>query len=529
MSTGKSPSPHIYTAPTREIWFWGLGAIATHTLIQIYGQAINILTVGYALSPILVSWCMLLPRIVDGIMDPIIGHLSDNTHTRWGRRKPFLLTGGLLGTLSICAIWWSNAGWGPGVQFVYLLVLGIIFYVTWGAYSMAWTAMGYELTDDYNERSRVAAISGIFLALVTFTVQWMYWMALRPLFHDGVMGTVHSLWVSAPHWQQTQIILGHAFESLKNAPHDEINGMRWISFIMGMIIIVSMMVPILFCKERFTHVNRSHVALIPALKETLRCRPFVLLLLFRAFQLLVERAPAMGLYFYIATYFVCDGDKAKSTAILGIAATGATILSFPALWALKPITGWIGKRNAQIGSAALILLVAVTLPLFLNHQHPYLLIFPWLLTILLGTLNAALISSMLPDICDIDELQNDRRREGLFTAVLGFLVKFCISISILMVGYFLSWAGLNAHVEAQSAEFLTKLFWFCVIPNIVFSLAHLLLTIAFPITPARMADVRRQLDERRLLKAEEGIPTDEVAEEFVHEHPELMKETPKTK
>src|SRR5580698_8203643 len=106
-ATGGKP----YTAPSREIWAWGIGAVACHALIQTYGQASIIFTVGFGLGPVIVSWCMMLPRVVDGIMDPIIGHLSDETHTRWGRRKPYLVLGAVVGALFLMAIWWADPAW----------------------------------------------------------------------------------------------------------------------------------------------------------------------------------------------------------------------------------------------------------------------------------------------------------------------------------------------------------------------------------------------------------------------------------
>jgi len=89
--------PKPYTASTGQIWGWASGRIAEFGLINTYAQAMNIFTVGFGLSPVIVSWCMMLPRLVDGILDPIIGHWSDNTHTRWGRRKPFMIGGAFLG------------------------------------------------------------------------------------------------------------------------------------------------------------------------------------------------------------------------------------------------------------------------------------------------------------------------------------------------------------------------------------------------------------------------------------------------
>jgi len=521
-----SPTPQhkAYTAPTFEIWAWGLGAIANHALIQIYGQAINVLTVSYALSPLLVSLCMVLPRIIDGIADPVIGHLSDNTRSRWGRRKPFLVAGALLGTLFICLIWWTDNAWSTPLQFAFLLTTGVLFYISWGAYTMAWTTMGYELSDDYSERSRIAAISGIFLAITTTAIGWIYWLALRPLFHDGLIRTVTNI-ATAPTWHSAWLVTCNALSVAKDAPHDEINGMRWISALLGLIIIGTAFVAARFTKERFSHANakKAHVDIIPAIKATLKCRPFAILLSYRLFQIFMERVPTQGLFLYVAIYILCSGDKTPATKLFGLAGTGALILSFPALWSLKPLTSWVGKKTTQIGSAALSFVIALSLPLFLHAANPNWFLAPWLLCLLLATVNAAMISAMLPDICDLDELENDQRREGLFTAVLSFVVKIGISISVLIVGVFLSWAGLHAKETVQSPDFISKLFWFTVATNIVLSGLHLLFTALFPITPKMMAEVRAQLDERRLLKAEQGIPTDEVVEEYVHEHPELLK------
>jgi GPH family glycoside/pentoside/hexuronide:cation symporter len=311
----------------------------------------------------------------------------------------------------------------------------------------------------------------------------------------------------------------------KDAPHDEINGMRWISALLGLIIIGTAFVAARFTKERFSHANakKAHVDIIPAIKATLKCRPFAILLSYRLFQIFMERVPTQGLFLYVAIYILCSGDKTPATKLFGLAGTGALILSFPALWSLKPLTSWVGKKTTQIGSAALSFVIALSLPLFLHAANPNWFLAPWLLCLLLATVNAAMISAMLPDICDLDELENDQRREGLFTAVLSFVVKIGISISVLIVGVFLSWAGLHAKETVQSPDFISKLFWFTVATNIVLSGLHLLFTALFPITPKMMAEVRAQLDERRLLKAEQGIPTDEVVEEYVHEHPELLK------
>jgi hypothetical protein len=57
------------------------------------------------------------------------------------------------------------------------------------------------------------------------------------------------------------------------------------------------------------------------------------------------------------------------------------------------------------------------------------------------------------------------------------------------------------------------------IPSIIFTGLTFLMTILFPLTEEKMKVVRQKLDEIRFAKAAAGEPTDEVAEEFVHEHP----------
>lgn len=517
-ATGGKP----YTAPKREIWAWGLGALTSHLLIQTYGQANLIFTVGFGLSPVLVSWCMMLPRVVDGLTDPIVGHLSDNTHTRWGRRKPYLVIGASLGALLLAAIWWANPEWSTTAQFAYLIVIGTLFYVCYGIYTMAWTAVGYELTDDYNERSRVQAIASLFLALVSLTIGWMYWIALRPVFGHGVIETMSQLAAAGLDWSRVSSVLATAIVSdgSPDLARSEIWGMRWISVVVGLVAISAAFVATYFCRERFTHVNQSseRVPLMTAVKSTIQNRPFVILLLIKVCQILGERV-AGALLVYLGIFYVCQGDKDLATKITGIGATIGTFWGFVLLPLMKPVTKWIGKKWALVCAAGVSFLFSLIQPLTITPDNPYLLLLPALIVVPLITIGYTIGNAVVPDICDVDELKSGLRREGLFTAVMGFMAKLEISLCFLLVGYLLSWSGLDMKIASQPPEVLDRLFWLCVLPNMGFTLAGFLLALSFPMTEAGMLKVRLQLDERRLAKAAAGQPTDEVAEEFVHEHP----------
>lgn len=500
-SVAVSSSPAIsrkpYTAPSRQIWAWGVGAIANHILICTYGQASAIFTIGFALNAALVSWAIMLPRLIDGITDPILGHLSDNTHTRWGRRKPFLVAGSVIAAVCLVALWWADRSWSPTAQLVYLFVIGTLFYCSWGLFSMSWNAIGYELTDDYHERSKVSAIGGFFLGLVLLGNAWVYWFALRPLFAHGVVNTFRDLGAAGLDWEKFSAVLRAAFVAEAGAPTDEINGIRWIASFVGVIAIAAAFTAVLVCKERFSDANpkRTHVPMIPAIKTTIKNKPFLNLLLMKLCQTLGERA-AGGILVFVGIYYVCQGDKSLAFKITGIGSTVGTVWGFAMLPLIKPISRWIGKKGGIILGASGSLAAALLTPFAYSPANPYWMLLPALMGITLISISNTISQAVMPDICDVDELETGHRREGLFTAVMGFVQKIEISLCALLVGYLVVWSGLDTKVAAQPPEVLRRLFWLAVIPNIVFTAGYFFIALRFPLTEAIMADVRRRLDAR---------------------------------
>jgi len=348
-----------------------------------------------------------------------------------------------------------------------LTLVGTLFYCSWGLYSMSWNAIGYELTDDYHERSKISAVGSFFLSIVLLGNSWVYWFALRPFFGG------------------------------------EINGIRWIASAIGVIAIVTALYATLVCKERFSHANpkRERIRILPALKATLRNRPFVSLMLMKVFQTLGERA-AGGLLFFVGIYYVCQGDKSLATQITGIGGVVGTVWGFSMLPLIKPISRWIGKKGGLILGASTSLTAAVITPFAYSPEHPYWMLFPSLMIVTLLSVSNTIANAIMPDICDLDELETGHRREGLFTAVMSFVQKIEISLCAVLVGYLVVWSGLDTTLATQPAQVLQRLFWIAVVPNILFTACYFIVAIRFPLTEAAMNDVRRQLDERHRILPE---------------------------
>lgn len=401
-----------FTAPNSQIWGWGIGRIAEFLLIAMTGHAFTLFTVGFGLSTVAVSWCMMLPRLVDGILDPIIGHWSDDLHTRWGRRKPLIIAGAFLGAPFLAALWWASPSWSSMAQTVFLGICVMGLYLCYGAYTMAWNAIGYELSDDYHERSRVQAVQGFFLAAMGLLNGWIYWLALRPVFGGAA-------------W-----------------------GMRWIGGTAAVAVLISAVICVRMTKERFTRTNRNHVPLLPAIKATIKNKPFVILLLMKIGEILGGRLTGQ-ISFFLSLYYVCRGDLELSTKIGAIGATLGTVWNFVMLPLVKPASKKIGKRGALILGAGLGFGVALLAPFVTTPEHPYWAIIPGLLVAPLLVITGTIAFAIMPDICDLDELATGQRREGLFSSVMAFFSKLEISMAIILAGYLVGWCQIDVKINQR--------------------------------------------------------------------------------
>ena len=122
------------------------------------GGMVIILNLGLGMNPALVGLLGALPRLTDAITDPLMGYISDNTSSRWGRRRPYIFVGAIFACIVFIILWQLPVGMSEIFYFWYFLIGSFVFYLGYTIFATPWVALGYELTPDYHERTRLMGV-----------------------------------------------------------------------------------------------------------------------------------------------------------------------------------------------------------------------------------------------------------------------------------------------------------------------------------------------------------------------------------
>lgn len=446
--------------PIKSKAAYGFGGLTDFFYLNMVNAlAVPIFAIGLKMDPFLVAIALVIPKIVGAITDPIAGTISDNARTRWGRRRPFILLGGLAGVLLLPLIWMPPFSSSAGM-FVWLSVLLAVFATAYSFFVVPYGALAFQLSTDYDERTRVLAWKGYIQIGGTFAAAWFYWFCLHPVFGS------------------------------------EIIGVRWLSAIISIIMLGGVLALVFFCREKAdASAAQPRIALGPALKLTLSNRPFLLL---QACVLTIAIGTGceglIGSYVHI--YYTCQGSKELSSVITGLGGSLTVFSSFAAI----PLGLWIsthyGKRTGAMCGLFIALLGICLLPFTLIPQTPYLIIVSWVIIALGMPCASLMFGSMTADITDEDELLTGMRREGMYVATGGFLGKIASIITLLLGGWLPRIAGYSDTSQPPDEGQLLLMRAMLIGIQIVAVAGAIFIIWFYPITRARSEETRRALDEK---------------------------------
>ena len=177
-----SHAPHTVAPQDRISWprllAYGSGGIIPIALFNIAGQLMGLIgNIGLGLSAFWLGVILIFPRLWDAVSDPIIGHLSDNTRTRWGRRRPYIFAGSLLVLISFAGMWWVPEGIGEWGQLAFIFTALLIFFTACTMFEIPHGALGMEMSKDPHERTRLFSSKSFFGNLFAMGTPWLLYLA----------------------------------------------------------------------------------------------------------------------------------------------------------------------------------------------------------------------------------------------------------------------------------------------------------------------------------------------------------------
>lgn len=461
--------------PFRQKTAFGAGHLVLNLLPGSLGIFMFFLLTAFGMDPFLAGLLGGLPRIFDAITDPIMGFISDNTKSRWGRRRPYIFVGAILSGILFVVLWQLNPENTQSYNFWYFLIFSMIFLIGNTMFATPLVGLGYEMTSDYNERTRLMAFSQIMGQFAWMIVPW-FWVLIadEDLF-------------------ATQAI-----------------GVRQLSIVVGIICAVLGVLPALFCKGiDSSHMeNRKEVSfktmfsnltdLYHSIIQVSKNKPFMKLcgatfLVFNGFQLVASFS------FFIIVFYMYNGSYADAG---NWPAWFSTITALITAFGVIPIVSWMsnkyGKRQAFIYSTAISIIGYLLKWWGFDPGNPWLLFMPIpFMAFGLGGL-FTLMMSMTADVCDLDELENGMpRKEGTFGAVYWWMVKLGQAIALVLGGLVLKYVGFDQNAVTQTAETMTRLRLADIVIPSATAVAAIHIMWNYGLNEKRAREIKELLIERR--------------------------------
>lgn len=434
---------------------YGIGDIGfsiTSTIIAVHFAIFLTDVVG--LRPALAAVALFIGRTWDYINDPLVGHLSDRTRSRWGRRRPFLLFGFLPFAAAFALLWWkppfpSDVGLAAYYALAYLLydTCATLVY-------MPYFALTPELTLDYDERTSLTSYRMAFSivgGLIAFTLPLAFVGSMRPENAERVLA---------------------------------------MGVLFGLLSALPLLVVFFSTRERPEFEAQTQPRLKESLHAALRNRPFMFSVgIFLLTWVTMDIVQALLLFFLKYRMHL----EAESDAIMGA-------IFVTALVAL-PLWEWGSRRwDKRIAYAAGVAFwAAVQIVLVVIRPE-------WGFPVVLGLAMLAGVGvaaahilpwAMIPDAVEWDEWATGQRHEGMFYSLVTLMQKVASSIAVPLVLLALDLSGYVPNAAEQSLRVQRAIqFLMGPVPAVLLC-GGIVFALSYPLSRRQHAEVRAALAARR--------------------------------
>jgi GPH family glycoside/pentoside/hexuronide:cation symporter len=391
---------------------WGIGTLGASLLLNGFSMlAAFYLTTVLGIAAATAAAVLFIAKLWDIVSNPIMGLISDATATRWGRRRPYLLLGGLVAG-GAYALLYSAALTPLGSSLPAVALVVVLVGTGYTIFNVPYMAMPSEMVDDYHERTRMFSYRVFFIAIGTL-IGGAAGQKIAEFFGGGAAG-----------YAMMGLVIGVGIFVFMSAAFFGTAG------------------------ARFTSRTGPRIGFAEQVRHGLRNRPFVALLLVKFTQLFgLFTGTAMAIF--VVRFVIGKQNPGDWMLWFGAMSLVGQIATIP-LW--LALARRIEKQWTYMVATVLFCVVSLSW-LLAGPDEP--LWFFCLRAFLKGVGAAGLLlmgQSMLPDTIEYDFKRTGLRREGVFSALYSFVEKVAAAIapSILLLVY--AAYGFESKSPVQTAE-----------------------------------------------------------------------------
>ena len=453
---------------------FGIGMFANQMFPAILGIFMVVLVEDLKFTGLMWGMIYLFPRLFDAITDPLMGFISDNTKSKWGRRRQYVLIGGIIMGVSYVFMWQLFKENTVQYNFWYFFFWSVIFYLGLTFFSVPYVAMGYEMSDDFHERTNIMA-----------TAQWIGQWA-------WVIAPIFWIIMYDPEWFPSADVAARELAI-------------WVAIPCALCAIV----PALFIKSEstldndyeplsFSTIGESLKKILISAKEAFKIKEFRQLcgatfFIYNAFM------AVSSLTFFVIVYKLFNGDAGASgiwVSLFGaLGALGTTFIVIPIVTRLSKK---FGKKKAFMICQSISIFGYIMLYFLFIPGKPWMYIFALpFFSFGIGSLFTVMMS-MTADVIDVDELNSGKRREGIFGAIYWWMVKVGYAIAGALSGLIIWLVGFNSDLstlDQQGAVDGLHAF-FCFFPTLG-TFASMYIMRDYNIDEDRANEIRAELEKHK--------------------------------
>ena len=483
-----SPAPSYKKVSAREKYAFGIGAIGKDAICNMVGSFLMLyFTDTLFLAPAFVGILFFVARIWDAINDPMMGMIVDNTRSRFGKFRIWLVIGTLVNSVVFVLLFHTFNLQGTSL-YIYVTVMYILYGMTYTIMDVPYWSWLPNLTNDPHERESVSVIPRFFASLAGFSVATFGLFVIN--------------------WFNQKAGLDNLY-----AEH----GFTMFAIMIAILFIVTIGITVFNVKEESTlDAKAEKTSLKQALKiivENDQLRAFIGLLL--TFNLATQIAKGFAVYYFKA---VCGNEYLYSVFGMAILAEMLGLVLFPSI-AKKLSRQKVYSLACSLAAAGLVLLGIFG---FVLPQSVIGVVISCAVLFFGSGLSLGVTTCCMADVIDYGEVRFGVRNESVLCSAQTFLMKAAMAAAGGLTGIGLSLVGYQAELSVQSAGTVMGIrILMIVIPALLAGLSLYIYKRFYTLKDDQMQEITRQLNEKRAAAVQPGSFADQA---FDQDEEELLPE-----